>query len=422
MTVVNLKPENLNPFEIAQHYFERAADRLNLDEGMRAILRTPKRCLTVSIPVRMDDGTYKVFIGHRVAHNMARGPAKGGIRFHPDVTLDEVKALASWMTWKCACLDLPFGGGKGGVQVDPHKLSKMELERMTRRYTSEILPMIGPDKDIPAPDVYTDSQTMAWIMDTYSMTHGTTTLGVVTGKPLALGGSKGRDRATARGVQFTLRYACAARKMSIKGSTVAIQGYGNAGMHLARLLHDEGAIIVAVSDSKGGIHEPKGLDPAAIEAHKKSGASIPTFRSGSKITNEQLLELPVDILVPAALENQITAANAERVQARIIAEAANGPTTPTADDILFKRGITVVPDILANAGGVTVSYFEWVQDFYSFFWDDDEVDRRLEVYMKKAFEAVAAKAAEHNCSLRGGAYVLAVGRVLEATLVRGIFP
>jgi glutamate dehydrogenase/leucine dehydrogenase len=282
--------------------------------------------------------------------------------------------------------------------------------------------MIGPDKDIPAPDVYTDSQVMAWIMDTYSMTHGTTTLGVVTGKPLALGGSKGRDRATARGVQFVLRYACAARKMSLKGSTVAIQGYGNAGSHLARLLHEEGAIIVAVSDSKGGIYDPKGLDPVAIEAHKESGASIPTFRSGSKISNEQLLELPVDILVPAALENQITGANAERVQARIVAEAANGPTTPLADDILFKRGTTVVPDILANAGGVTVSYFEWVQDFYSFFWDDDEVDRRLEVYMKKAFEGVAAKAAEHNCSLRGGAYVLAVGRVLEATLVRGIFP
>jgi len=422
MTVANLKSENLNPFDIAQHYFEQAADRLKLDEGMRAILRTPKRCLTVSIPVRMDDGSYRVFIGHRVAHNMARGPAKGGIRFHPDVTLDEVKALASWMTWKCACLDLPFGGGKGGVQVDPHQLSKLELERLTRRYTSEILPMIGPDKDIPAPDVYTDSQTMAWIMDTYSMTHGATTLGVVTGKPLALGGSKGRDRATARGVQFALRLACAARKMTLKGSTVAIQGYGNAGSHLARLLHDEGAIIVAVSDSKGGIHDPKGLDPAAIEAHKKSGASIPSFKAGKPITNDQLLELPVDILVPAALENQITGQNAERVQARIIAEAANGPTTPLADDILFRRGTTVVPDILANAGGVTVSYFEWVQDFYSFFWDDDEVDRRLEVYMKKGFDAVAAKAAEHHCSLRGGAYVLAVGRVLEATLVRGIFP
>ena len=385
-------------------------------------LKRPKRALIVDVPIELDDGSVAHFEGFRVQHNLSRGPGKGGVRYHPDVTLEEVMALSAWMTVKCAAVNLPFGGAKGGIRVDPKKLSQKELERMTRRYTSEILPMIGPDKDIPAPDVYTDSQVMAWIMDTYSMTHGATTLGVVTGKPLALGGSKGRDRATARGVQFVLRYACAARKMSLKGSTVAIQGYGNAGSHLARLLHEEGAIIVAVSDSKGGIYDPKGLDPVAIEAHKESGASIPTFRSGSKISNEQLLELPVDILVPAALENQITGANAERVQARIVAEAANGPTTPLADDILFKRGTTVVPDILANAGGVTVSYFEWVQDFYSFFWDDDEVDRRLEVYMKKAFDSVAAKAAEHHCSLRGGAYVLAVGRVLEATLVRGIFP
>jgi glutamate dehydrogenase (NAD(P)+) len=422
MTVENLQKEDLNPFAIAQHYFQQAADRLKIDDGMRAILSTPKRCLTVSIPVRMDDGTHRVFIGHRVAHNMARGPAKGGIRFHPDVNLDEVKALASWMTWKCACLDLPFGGGKGGVAVDPHKLSKLELERLTRRYTSEILPMIGPDKDIPAPDVYTDSQVMAWIMDTYSMTHGATTLGVVTGKPLALGGSKGRDRATARGVQFTLRQACTARKMTIKGSTVAIQGYGNAGSHVAQLLHEEGALIVAATDSKGGVYDPKGLDPKALEAHKEKGASLVTFKAGRVVTNEQLLELPVDILVPAALENQITAANAERVQAKIVAEAANGPTTPMADEILFRRGITVVPDILANAGGVTVSYFEWVQDFSSFFWDDDDVDRRLEVYMKRAFDSVSSKAAEHKCSLRGGAYVLAVERVLQATQVRGIFP
>ena len=422
MSVENLTSENLNPFAIAQHFFEQAADRLEIDPGMRAVLRTPKRCLTVSIPVRMDDGRYEVFIGHRVAHNMARGPAKGGIRFHPDVNLDEVKALASWMTWKCACLDLPFGGGKGGVQVDPHRLSKHELERLTRRYTSEILPMIGPEQDIPAPDVYTDSQVMAWIMDTYSMTKGATTLGVVTGKPLALGGSKGRDRATARGVQFTLRQACAALKTQIRGSTVAIQGYGNAGSHVSQLLHEEGAVIVAVSDSKGGVHDPKGLDPAALAAHKKTGASLHTFKAGRPISNEQLLELPVDILVPAALENQITGANAERIQARIIAEAANGPTTPLADDILFSRGITVVPDILANAGGVTVSYFEWVQDFYTFFWDDDEVDRRLEIYMKRAFDSVAATAAMHYCSLRGGAYVLGVSRVLEATRVRGIFP
>jgi len=417
-----MQTETLNPFAIAQHYFEQAADRLKMDPGMRQILSTPKRCLTVSIPVRMDNGSYRVFTGHRVAHNMSRGPAKGGIRFHPDVNLDEVKALASWMTWKCACLDLPFGGGKGGVQVDPHSLSKGELERLTRRYTCEILPLIGPDQDIPAPDVYTDSQTMAWIMDTYSMTKGATTLGVVTGKPVALGGSKGRDRATARGVQFTLREACAGLKMSIKGAKVAIQGYGNAGSHLARLLVDEGAILVAASDSKGGVYQPNGLDPSALAAHKKTKVSLHAFPGGKPVTNAQLLELPVDILVPAALENQITGDNAERIQAKIVAEAANGPTTPEADDILFARGRVVIPDILANAGGVTVSYFEWVQDFNTFFWDDDEVDRRLEAYMKRAYTSTAEKAAHHKCSLRGGAYVLAVQRVLEATQVRGIFP
>jgi glutamate dehydrogenase (NAD(P)+) len=414
--------ENLNPFEIAQTYFKQAAERLGLDDGLRAILSTPKRILTVSIPVRMDDGTYKVFIGHRVAHNMSRGPAKGGIRFHPDVSLDEVKALASWMTWKCACLDLPFGGGKGGVVVDPHRLSIHERERLTRRYTSEILPFIGPDQDIPAPDVYTDPQIMAWIMDTYSMTKGSTSLGVVTGKPLALGGSKGRDKATGRGVQFVLRQACKSMKMSIKGAKVAIQGYGNAGGHLATLLHEEGAKIVAVSDSKGGVHDPKGLDPAKLRAHKAGGKSLKTFPSGTAITNKQLLELPVDILVPAALENQITANNASRIRAKLIAEAANGPTTPLADDILFKRGKVVIPDILANAGGVTVSYFEWVQDFSSFFWNEDVVDLHLENYMIRAYQSVAETAAKYKCSLRGGAYVLAVDRVAEATRVRGIFP
>ncbi|TMQ51925.1 MAG: Glu/Leu/Phe/Val dehydrogenase [Candidatus Eisenbacteria bacterium] len=414
--------EILNPFKIAQSYFEQAAERLKLDAGMRAILSTPKRTLTVSIPVRMDQGGYRVFIGHRVAHNMARGPAKGGIRFHPDVTLDEVKALASWMTWKCACLDLPFGGGKGGVVVDPHRLSDGERERLTRRYTSEILPLIGPDQDIPAPDVYTDPQIMAWIMDTYSMTKGATTLGVVTGKPLALGGSKGRERATARGVQFVLREACRARKISIKGARVAIQGYGNAGSHLAALLHEEGARIVAASDSGGGVYDPKGLTPAQLLAHKRAGRSLKTFEQGKMITNKQLLELAVDVLVPAALENQITSANAGRIKAKIIAEAANGPTTPMADDILFRRGRTVIPDILANAGGVTVSYFEWVQDFYTFFWEEDEVDRRLEKYMVRAYHSVAEAAARHKCSLRGGAYVVAVDRVAEATRVRGIFP
>ncbi len=418
--------ENLNPYRIAQSQFMRAAEKLHLDQGMRDILSTPKRELTVSIPVRMDGGHYHVFRGHRVAHNMARGPAKGGIRFHPGVTIDEVKALASWMTWKCACLDLPFGGGKGGVVVDPHKLSLGELERLTRRYASEILPLIGPDQDIPAPDVYTDSQTMAWIMDTYSMTKGSTTLGVVTGKPVALGGSKGRNQATARGVQFVLRETCKARKIELAGARVAIQGYGNAGSFLAALLHAEGAKIVAASDSKGGVHNAKGLDPAALRAHKDSDpdgrVSLKSFQPGKPITNAQLLELPVDILVPAALENQITSANAPRVKAKIVAEAANGPTTPMADEILFNRGRTVIPDILANAGGVTVSYFEWVQDFSSYFWEESEVDTRLEKYMTRAYHAVAEQAARYKCSLRDGAYVLAVDRVAEATRVRGIFP
>ncbi len=413
--------ENLNPFKIAQHYFRQAAERLQLDDGIANILANCKRAITVSIPVRMDDGTYRVFTGHRVAHNMARGPAKGGIRFHPDVTLDEVKALASWMTWKCACLDLPFGGGKGGVVVDPHLLSIHERERLTRRYTSEILPFIGPEQDIPAPDVYTDPQTMAWIMDTYSMTKGATTLGVVTGKPLSLGGSKGRETATARGLQFVLREACKAKGMSVKGARVAIQGYGNAGSHLANLLHEAGAKIVAVSDSGGGVHQPKGLHPSELSAHKKK-QSLKSFPGGKSVTNRQLLELPVDILVPAALENQITGNNAGRIKAKIIAEAANGPTTPLADDILFRRGRVVIPDILANAGGVTVSYFEWVQDFYSFFWEEEEVDRRLEKYMNRAYAAVSAMAKRHKCSLRGGAYVVGVERVADATKMRGIFP
>jgi glutamate dehydrogenase (NAD(P)+) len=414
--------ENLNPYAIARAQFERAADRLDLDKGFRQILSTPKRELAVSIPVEMDDGSYRVFRGYRVQHNIARGPAKGGIRFHPDVTIDEVRALASWMTWKCACLNLPYGGGKGGVEVDPHQLTKGELERLTRRYTSEILPIIGPDQDIPAPDVYTDSQTMAWIMDTYSMTRGRTTLGVVTGKPVGLGGSKGRATATARGVQFTLREACRDRKMKLEGATVAIQGFGNAGGNLATLLIDEGVKLVAASDSKGGTYNAKGLDVKALHAHKAKGQSLATFKGGKKITNAEVLEIACDILVPAALENQITAANASRIKAKIIAEAANGPTTPAADEILFKKGKTVIPDILANAGGVTVSYFEWVQDFSSFFWDEPQVDQMLEKSMVEAYHDVSKSAKKYKASLRDGAYVLAVGRVAEATKVRGIFP
>ena len=414
--------ENLNPFKIAQQQFERAANRLELDAGMRAILSRPKRELGVSIPVKMDDGRYEVFQGYRVQHNIARGPAKGGIRYHPDVTLDEVRALASWMTWKCACLELPYGGGKGGVIVDPRKLSIGELERLTRRYASEIFPIIGPENDIPAPDVYTNSQTMAWIMDTYSMTRGATALGVVTGKPVGLGGSKGRDRATARGVQFVLREACKDAKLPLRNSTVAIQGFGNAGGTLATLLAEDGAKIVAVSDSSGGVHDPKGLDPKKLHAHKEAGQHFKTFGAGKQITNKQLLELPVDILCPSALENQITGENAGRVKAKIIAEAANGPTTPLADESLFRRGRVVIPDILANAGGVTVSYFEWVQDFSSFFWEEDEVDKRLERAMIKAYRNVAETAKRYKASLRDGAYVVAVSRVADATKLRGIFP
>jgi glutamate dehydrogenase (NAD(P)+) len=414
--------ENLNPFKIAQTQFERAAEVLNLEPGLRKVLSIPKRELAVSIPVRMDDGRFEVFRGYRVQHNIARGPAKGGIRYHPDVTRDEVRALASWMTWKCACLDLPYGGGKGGVVVDPRKLSMGELERLTRRYASEILPVIGPEQDIPAPDVYTNSQTMAWIMDTYSMTKGSTALGVVTGKPVSLGGSKGRDIATARGVQFVLREACKDRKLTLKGSKVAIQGFGNAGGNLATLLHEDGASIVAASDSTAGLYDPKGLDVKALHAHKDAGKPFKAFKGPKVITNKQLLELNVDILCPSALENQITGENAGRVKAKIVAEAANGPTTPLADANLFKRGRTVIPDILANAGGVTVSYFEWVQDFSSFFWEEDEVDKRLERAMIKAYRAVADTAKKHKCSLRDAAYIVAVGRVAEATRLRGLFP
>jgi glutamate dehydrogenase (NAD(P)+) len=414
--------ENLNPFFIAKQQFERAANRLKLDNGMREILTTPKRELTVAIPVKMDDGNYRVFKGHRVQHNIARGPAKGGIRYHPSVNLDEVRALASWMTWKCACMNLPYGGGKGGVKVDATKLSQGELERLTRRFTSEILPIIGPGQDVPAPDMYTTPQTMAWIMDTYSMTKGSTTLGVVTGKPLDVGGSKGRDQATARGVQFTLREACKARKMKLKNCRVAVHGYGNAGAHLARLVHEEGARIVAASDSSGGVHNPKGLDPADLLAHKRSGQGLKTYPSGKRITNKQLLETSCDVLVPAAMENAITSTNAKNIKAKIIAEAANGPTTPRADDILRERGRTVIPDILANAGGVTVSYFEWVQDFSSFFWDEEHIDNLLETAMQRAYREVEAEAKRFKASLRGGAYVLAVGRVAEATRIRGIFP
>jgi glutamate dehydrogenase (NAD(P)+) len=414
--------ETLNPFEIAVHQFDAAADRMHLDEGLREVLRTPKRQLIVSVPTLMDDGSVKVFPGFRVQHNIARGPAKGGIRYHPKVTLDEVKALASWMTWKCATVNIPYGGAKGGVTCDPKKMSRSELERMTRRYASEIAIIIGPDRDIPAPDVYTDSQTMAWIMDTYSMTVGHSSLGVVTGKPVELGGSVGRHEATARGAQFCIREACQVLKRPVRGASVAVQGFGNAGAIVARLLHDDGAKIVAASDSRGGVYSSRGLDPLRLMEHKKEAGSLVGFKGAERITNEELLETKCDVLVPAALENQITQKNANRVRARIVAEAANGPTTPGADRILFDRGVFLIPDILCNAGGVTVSYFEWSQDLAGFFWDELEVNKQLERFMVRAFRDVLETSKAHKSDLRLAAYLLAIGRVAQATRVRGLYP
>jgi len=414
--------EELNPFIIAQTQFETAAEHLKLERGMREVLKRPKRQLVVSIPVKMDNGDLRVFEGFRVQHNIARGPAKGGIRYHPQVTLDEVKALASWMTWKCATVNIPFGGGKGGVVVNPKELSNTELERMTRRYASEISIIIGPEADIPAPDVYTNAQTMAWIMDTYSMTKGITALGVVTGKPLAIGGSLGRNEATARGCQFVVREACEVKKFPLRGAKVAVQGFGNAGSIAANLLHGDGARIIALSDSQGGIYNGDGLDPLKVMAHKDRSGSVKGYPGADAISNEKLLELQCDILIPAALENQIHAGNADRIKAKVVAEAANGPTTPSADEILHKNGVFFIPDILANAGGVTVSYFEWVQGLYSYFWEEEEVNQRLEKIMKRAFHEVHRTAEKYNVHMRTAAYILAVGRVAEATRLRGIFP
>ena len=414
--------ENLNPYIISQMQFDQAADHLKLEAGLREVLRRPKRQMIVSIPTKMDDGSLKVFEGYRVQHNIARGPAKGGIRYHPNVSLDEVKALAAWMAWKTAVVNIPFGGGKGGVVCDPRKMSQAELERMTRRYVSEILPIIGPDRDIPAPDVYTDPQTMAWVMDTYSMTVGYSCLGVVTGKPVSLGGSEGRNEATARGCLFVAQEACRVKRMHLRGATVAVQGFGNAGGIAARLFHEQGAKIIAVSDSRGGIVNPRGLDPIKAIQHKEKHGSVVALPGTSRLRNEEVLELKCDILIPAALENVITAENASNIKAKIIAEAANGPVTPMADDILHRKGVFVVPDILANAGGVTVSYFEWVQDLQNFFWEEGEVNKKLEVIMKRAFREVHETSQKYRVNMRVAAYILAVGRVAEATLVRGLFP
>jgi glutamate dehydrogenase (NAD(P)+) len=414
--------EDLNPYRIAQIQFDIAAEYLKLDQGLRQILRTPKRILEVSIPTKMDNGQVKVFSGYRVQHNVARGPAKGGIRYHPAVTLDEVKALAAWMTWKTATVNIPYGGGKGGVICDPKRMTKSELERMTRRYTSEILPIIGPERDIPAPDMYTDAQTMAWIMDTYSMTKGYSTLGVVTGKPLSIGGSEGRNEATARGCLVAVEEACRVKKMSLRGTSVAIQGFGNAGSLAAKLFAEKKARVVAISDSRGGVFNSRGIDPLKAMRYKERSGTVVGMPGTSRISNDELLTMKCDILIPAALENVITLNNADQIKAKIVAEAANGPTTPHADEVLARKGIMLLPDILANAGGVTVSYFEWVQDLQSFFWSEAEVNAKLESVMRRAFTEVHESARKHRTHMRTGAYCLAVGRVADATLVRGLFP
>ncbi len=414
--------EDLNPHRIAQIQFDIAAEYLKLDPGLRQVLRTPKRILEVSVPTKMDNGQVKVFTGFRVQHNVARGPAKGGIRYHPAVTLDEVKALAAWMTWKTATVNLPYGGAKGGVICDPKRMSKGELERMTRRFASEILPLIGPEQDIPAPDVYTDSQTMAWIMDTYSMTKGYSALGVVTGKPVSLGGSEGRNEATARGCLVVCEEACKLKKMSLRGATVAIQGFGNAGSIAARLFTEKKARVIAISDSRGGVFNSRGIDPLKAMRYKERSGTVVGMPGTSRISNDDLLTMKCDILIPAALENAITLNNADQIKAKIVAEAANGPTTPHADEVLARRGIVLLPDILANAGGVTVSYFEWVQDLQGFFWAEGEVNAKLESVMRRAFQEVYEMMRKHRAHMRTGAYVLAVGRVAEATLVRGLFP
>jgi glutamate dehydrogenase (NAD(P)+) len=416
--------ESTSAWEAALQQLEAAADVLGLDQGMRDVLATPKRVLTVAVPVRRDDGRLEVFEGYRVHHNVTRGPAKGGIRYHPMVSLDEVKALAMWMTWKCAVIGIPFGGAKGGVVVDPASLSTGELERLTRRYAAELLPLMGPEKDIPAPDVNTDEQVMAWFMDTFSMNKGYSVPGVVTGKPLAIGGSEGRGGATSLGVTYALFAALRERGLRPCDVTVAVQGFGKVGSGVAAHLHDAGCTVVAVSDVGGGILNRRGLNPQALTRHRREtgSATVATFPGADRISNEELLALDVDVLVPAALEGVIRADNVDTVQAKIVVEAANGPTTPAADKVLDDRGCLVVPDVLANAGGVTVSYFEWVQDLQAWFWSQDEVSSRMRQVMERAWAEVTALAQEKHLSLRQAAHVIGVGRVAEAHRTRGLYP
>ena len=410
-----------NPFEAMMSRFDRAAELLDLEPGIYKVLRHAEKEITISIPVMMDSGEVEVFTGYRVLYNTSRGPAKGGIRFDLNVTQDEVKALAAWMTWKCAAVNIPFGGSKGGVICDPLKMSVGELERLTRRYTAGIINTLGPDSDVPAPDVNTNERVMAWVMDTYSMHVGHTTTAVVTGKPVEMGGSLGRREATGRGCMFVTREALKQLGVPMLGATVAVQGFGNVGSVAADLLAKQGLKIVAIGDRTGGYHNPKGIDVPAAIAHVKQHKTLEGFTGGDAITNDQLLTLPVDVLLPAALENVITSKNAGRIQAKIICEGANGPTTAGADAILDEKGIFVIPDILANAGGVTVSYFEWVQDRGGYFWTEETVNSRLEDIMTNSFAAVLELSRQHKVNMRTAAYMLAISRVATVHKLRGIY-
>ncbi|MDW5561914.1 MAG: Glu/Leu/Phe/Val dehydrogenase [Methanomassiliicoccus sp.] len=415
--------ETRNPYEVAVSQVRNVGESLGLNRGIIDFLTKPKRELSVNFPVRMDDGSFRMFTGYRVQHSNARGPCKGGIRYHPNVSMDEVRALSMWMTWKCATVGIPFGGAKGGVVCNPKEMSKGELERLTRRFATEIEPIIGPYVDIPAPDVYTDAQTMAWIMDTYSAKVGRVSPASVTGKPIPLGGSQGRDEATSRGLMYCVREAMHARKLEPSQTTVVVQGFGNVGSNAARLLRDElGLKVTAVSDSSGGIHDPAGLDIRKVEAHKKATGSVKGFPGAADISNRELLELDCTVLVPAALEGAIDKDNADRIKASIVAEGANGPTLPAADQILFERGTMLIPDVLANAGGVTASYFEWVQDLQFLFWSVTEVNERLNRIMTSAFNRVHSHSAERKVDMRTGAYLLAVREVVNAIEMRGIYP
>jgi glutamate dehydrogenase (NAD(P)+) len=422
MATDTLVHEPQSAYDIARRQFDLAADLLDLSPDLRGILRCPQRELTVTFPVKLDNGDTQVFTGYRVQHNLSRGPVKGGIRYHPDVTLDDVRAMAMWMTWKCAVAGLPYGGAKGAVVVDPKLLSLNEVEHLTRRYASEISLLIGPEKDIPAPDVNTTPQIMAWIMDTISMHQGYTVPAIVTGKPLNIGGSEGRNEATARGIVAILGEAARHLDLNIQGARVAIQGFGNVGANTAKIFHELGATVVAVSDSGGGVYNPRGLRPINLLQYRRNAGSLRGFPQGDTISNAELIELDCDILVPAALGHVITGENAPRVRARVIAEAANGPTTPEADAILFDQGTFVLPDILANAGGVTVSYFEWVQGLQEFFWTEREVNAQLERMMGIAFRNVLSVAQERGVDMRTAAHLIAVRRVADAVTTRGIYP